>query len=344
MAPTKPACVICRRKLDEEERVIPFTQVTLKKCNDVLRVRKIHNLKYNDILLPTDTMSPDGYHLMCYKPFTAVQKKYYDYELAESEVKRELSTPSPQPSTSTQTLTSPIEASTSQSPSGGVEMSEESQSSTSSNDNTKIIKTEREISSNACFFCDKTRKKHRGKMQRLHSTTRDSMMSRIKKYLENAEDMIQKLEESTMDTLFYHEKCNTDLYNHRRSSQNTIRTAWHAHRDYHKMAYGKMCEFIDENIVQQGSCYFLSCLHRYYISLLKDVAEDNYDSFNSSISPQHLETKLLTTFKYVIRSINKHNRKIIVPKQIVDVDERLFYTLKEAEDLQKNINESELQK
>lgn len=49
---------------------------TLKKCQVILKQRKILNLKYKDVVLPVELFE-SGYHRHCYKSFTGLMKKYY---------------------------------------------------------------------------------------------------------------------------------------------------------------------------------------------------------------------------------------------------------------------------
>ncbi|KAF9797805.1 hypothetical protein SFRURICE_018000 [Spodoptera frugiperda] len=54
-----------------DESLILFTDETLKKCRVILKHRKIHNLKYKDVMLPTNALEA-GFHRRCYKSFTGL--------------------------------------------------------------------------------------------------------------------------------------------------------------------------------------------------------------------------------------------------------------------------------
>jgi len=73
-------CFICKKS---DGKIILFSEETLKKCQTVLKVRKKHNLKYNDIILPNE-YTESGYHRGCYKGFTGLMKKYLTTEPATS--------------------------------------------------------------------------------------------------------------------------------------------------------------------------------------------------------------------------------------------------------------------
>lgn len=74
-------CVFCKKSNDidigmkSSGNIILFTEESLKKCESILIVRKKHNLKYNDVILPVE-YTESGYHRGCYKQFTGLMKKY----------------------------------------------------------------------------------------------------------------------------------------------------------------------------------------------------------------------------------------------------------------------------
>ena len=57
-------------------KLISFTANTSSKCTEILKTRKVHKLKYNDVVLPSEEKIPAiGYDRECYSKFTAVPKK-----------------------------------------------------------------------------------------------------------------------------------------------------------------------------------------------------------------------------------------------------------------------------
>lgn len=69
-------CFICNKS---DGKIILFLEKTLKKNQTVLKIRKKHNRKYKDIILP-DEYTENGYHRGCYKSFTGLMKKYLTSE------------------------------------------------------------------------------------------------------------------------------------------------------------------------------------------------------------------------------------------------------------------------
>lgn len=69
-------CVICTTETNV--KVTLFSEKTLKKCSEVLKIRQKHRLKYNNIVIPSKVVASKGYHVQCYKNFIAVMRKYYE--------------------------------------------------------------------------------------------------------------------------------------------------------------------------------------------------------------------------------------------------------------------------
>lgn len=80
----KLSCFICKKS---EGKLILLSEETLKKCRTVLKVRKKHNLKYANVILP-DEYTDGGYHRECHKTFTGVNKQYYNSEPADLKKKK----------------------------------------------------------------------------------------------------------------------------------------------------------------------------------------------------------------------------------------------------------------
>ncbi|XP_041988826.1 uncharacterized protein LOC121740251 [Aricia agestis] len=77
----KVVCFVCKKS---GEDIIMFSEETLKRCQNILKLRKIHKLKYKDIILPSE-YTESGYHRTCYKAFTGLMKKYFSSEPLSSE-------------------------------------------------------------------------------------------------------------------------------------------------------------------------------------------------------------------------------------------------------------------
>ena len=55
-------------------KIILFKTDTLSKCSKILSVRKKQNLKYAEFVLPSDIDDIHGFHMSCYRKFTALSK------------------------------------------------------------------------------------------------------------------------------------------------------------------------------------------------------------------------------------------------------------------------------
>lgn len=73
MASVDKFCVICK---STKEKLNPFTEITLQKCQEILKIRKANGLKFASVILPTVVNDFECTHLQCYKQFTALMKKY----------------------------------------------------------------------------------------------------------------------------------------------------------------------------------------------------------------------------------------------------------------------------
>lgn len=69
-------CFLCKKS---DGKIILFSEGTLKKCQTILKARKIHNLKYNSVTLPNE-YTDGGYHRECHKIFTGLHSQYYSLE------------------------------------------------------------------------------------------------------------------------------------------------------------------------------------------------------------------------------------------------------------------------
>ena len=65
-------CSLHIRDGQETGKITLFRKETLEKCKFMLALRKQHNLKYKNVALPVTVGSFYGFHLNCYKRFTAL--------------------------------------------------------------------------------------------------------------------------------------------------------------------------------------------------------------------------------------------------------------------------------
>lgn len=212
-------CVFCD---NSGEKLILFSEETLKKCRTILELRKKHNLKFKDITLPVD-LYESGYHRQCYKSFTGLMKKYYESKgtnAAKSTSKEKtsnvtdpqlpISQPSspaaallPDPSTTSEptVITDVIKPVPSTSQDNSAQR-ENVYSTTESN-----ISVEEEIISNfedlSCIFCSQKTKKHKSKRQSLFSTDKEKFLSKFQAN-PNATEIINKVANYSQQKVHYH--------------------------------------------------------------------------------------------------------------------------------------------
>ena len=57
-------------------RIILFSSSGLQKCKEIRSIRRSKNLKYKNVTLPEQIGGLEGYHMTCYRRFTALSKEY----------------------------------------------------------------------------------------------------------------------------------------------------------------------------------------------------------------------------------------------------------------------------
>lgn len=67
-------CCLHISEYDTDEKIIPFTETSLKTCRNkkAIRDQHIRNSKFNVIVLPTEIDGVIGYHPSCYRIYRAV--------------------------------------------------------------------------------------------------------------------------------------------------------------------------------------------------------------------------------------------------------------------------------
>lgn len=64
-------CCIHLSKVPNSLRVRVFTDTTLAKCHAVEEHGRLHHFKHKNVMLPDRVNTVDGYHVSCYRSFTA---------------------------------------------------------------------------------------------------------------------------------------------------------------------------------------------------------------------------------------------------------------------------------
>ena len=56
------------------QKILSFNDESLQYCKSVLQLRQDSKLKYSNVQIPGNVDDYNGYHLQCYKWFTALSK------------------------------------------------------------------------------------------------------------------------------------------------------------------------------------------------------------------------------------------------------------------------------
>lgn len=167
---------------------------------------------------------------------------------------------------------------------------------------------------NNCFFCDKIRKKVKGREENLYLFTkvgRDSVKE-IAKSTEDT-DMVKKLNDLPSDVdSFYHKSCKVTYNNSRQLilRSNKEKTDWHFARDVRAEAYEVVENFVLQNIINQDQTFFLKFLNDLFIDHLKQQAGD-ISAY--TLKPYHLQDRLLKKFPKKISIIHFDNKILVKP-------------------------------
>lgn len=314
-------CAICKKTGD---KILLFDTVEkLNKCRRMLAARKKHQMRFCDVVLPDDINSDIGYHSKCYANFTAVGQKYLDEEsvVAATPENRPVS---PQPSTShTSSETEVME-----------QDAINDEGNDDENDDLEIIEPQLDAE---CFFCEKRRKQHHGKEQKLYATKKGTVTELIQKYckLNDADIMWKRFQNLNGDTFFYHNICKMSIVNKCKAiEKETPPTDWHTYRRYHELAFDELSEFIEENILTAKKIFFLSHLHSIYMTSVKAIAEEHSHEYEAEYTAHQLQKKIEKNYGKNLRIVNMHNRIVIMPKDST-IPHLIFQQLEESEQIQK---------
>lgn len=345
-------CAFCEKC---DEKLSLFTEETLKKCRVILRQRKIHNLKFKNVVLPVDLFDA-GFHRECYKSFTGLNKKYYSQKAAttkkctgtenSSNIAKNKSTASAPtlPIISTVKDLSPASASNpavsylpepTSSNSEGHCMQLEcvvdslSQSNISLESNISIDKN-----AQICLFCNQKTKKLRSKRLPLHSTNKNDFLNKLDEENGAFMELIYRVKKCPYSIIYYHNICRLDFFYKTSSKKKTTKTNWHDVRQLHQECFHEMCDFIQENVIKRGRCFFLTYLHRYYMELFEE-SQIHSEEIIGNFTPNNLENKIVKAFDKKIKFLIIQNKKILAPKHVTDIDDQSFENLKDENILHK---------
>lgn len=138
--------------------------------------------------------------------------------------------------------------------------------------------------------------------------------------ISNDPELIKKL--NLNEKCLYHPICRTTYQNNSEAivAKNKPHGNWHLLRETHKQAFKAICEFIDNEIVQNKKVYYLSNVFQRYKNLLFENcnAEECKQDFKS-YTPQNLQEKILKHFVDAIiisASESVHKKKIVYSREI----------------------------
>lgn len=323
---TKMFCVICGEKKD---KVLPFSNETLEKSSIFLQVRKKFNLKYSETILPDGKDDVRGYHVRCYKNFTAVQKKYLAEYTAVS------SLPSSCANDKTVEGAEPIAGTSSAGGScgdTGVESEREPEPmvevifvpcesdgtphilkhgpSTADTSGAGIVRPDDEGSHQAedpianektglddsCIFCAKGQKRVKMRTVPLHSfKTKESFNKLIESARVLNDIKLLTIIDGTdvkSSTFKYHTSCLLSYTNDASSTSENKSSDWHAIRHCHTVATRELFSFIGENVIKKKQCHSMSFLCDLYNRCLENFTQATLALPSSSLSQSKTEERV----------------------------------------------------
>lgn len=171
---------------------------------------------------------------------------------------------------------------------------------------------------NICIFCNKYYKRYNNRNIPLSSTKNYTTFDKVRSYATkwNDVDLLKVIDDkiSLGSEICYHKFCK-NCYNINSQTKSKSKTQWHSTRNHHKIAFGKLCIFIDQFIIQNKQFCYVNLATDIYKNFLVESYNDvnvKKDMFCARKIPQ----KLLKQFKQKIKIIAKPN----VPKVIVSTD------------------------
>lgn len=267
---------------NQNEEIILFKESTLQKCREVFAIRQGTNTKYRNVVLPSTVNSNQGYHVRCYKTYTAVPT-------AKSTTDQDKPLP---------VGFQPGQNSTLQLPEASSTVQLRSSSTLKANTRTGILEEK-------CIFCKKKDRKHKGVKEKLVQCQTKNIELSIRNDAKTLGDVDFLGEINAMDFVAkeakYHQICRVE-YANRAKEKNKKKTEpardhqWHIMREAHKNAFTSICSFIDDLIVKSEEVHLVNDVYRHYISFIEDSCETDYDSLAADYKPHHLLKKI--TEKY----------------------------------------------
>ena len=262
---------------------VPLQHESLQKCKEVLQYRKSLQLKYSNIVLPETYDEQIGYHVTCYRKFTALSK---------AQRKKRSQTKC------------------------NIQSDNAVNSSPATRSNTKSLHV---VSSygglpKICVLCQKERKVVKGKEQPLICASTQNLEDNIRNYinLTGCEELRTNLAggDFVAKDVLYHSICRTRLQNKARKNNPklTDKTEWHDSRDIWVQAFNRVCEIVDDVILGHCGAIQLCDLNTKYEDFASEMCNEQVYHRSST----RLAGRLLDHFKNKIKIFGLSN-KIICP-------------------------------
>ena len=261
-----------------------FTDETLTKCEDILIIRKTQKLKYSDIVMPDSAGGESGFHIECYRRFTALSKVQREKMQVEQKEKNS---------------------------------ADSSSYLTRSNIGGPLSSSKTGIFPKECIFCSKKDRKHNKQKQKLIVASTTNFESNVKTYAEwlNDETMLLRImnEDFVSKEVLYHGICRVEYQNKAKAIKdkeaNNLNmerkdSAWHLAREIHKSAFEALTLFLDEVVVGKREVCLMSDVNNHYQVLLSEISGHFDVNLEIETTSQKLEGKL----------INHYGDKITVAK------------------------------
>ncbi|KAK6168761.1 hypothetical protein SNE40_019944 [Patella caerulea] len=268
-------------------KVVAFTEETLKKCYGVLCHRQKTKSKYSVIELPNIIDETVGYHVECYRKFTAVSI-----------------TPSTKPSEQASEVHVIEGDITNAAPS----------TSSDSQDRRPLRSTAPDLKDKPgtnvfekkCIFCLKYARKHHGRKLKLVKVETQNLEQNVRKFAIdlNDEALLDRIRgvDFIAKEVTYHSQCRID-YQKRAEVPNRTKgkaSPWHKIRESHEKAFGIICKFIQESIIEDENVYTTKELYNQYMAILLEVytsfSEDGSQDVFGDFTIFHFERKIVNFF------------------------------------------------
>ena len=266
-----------------EGKIIPFTAVKLDECKKVRSIRQENNLKHKDVQLPDLANGHTGYHLECYRRFTALSNKH----------RKQKGEDEPCSSRTIQRAKRQI--------------------------NNNIVFPEKCLFCNTVVkqINNVRHQLTRVELKDCDPSTPFFFQKNLLEYAEILEDreMIAKVQgiDLIARRAHYHRICRT-MYQEeakeklRKEKRKKETTNWHHIRAAHAEAFTTVCDFVQETIIGARQAYHISELCDLYQSNLSEISEEDTDNMEK-IRPGRLSEKIKEEFKESIRVSKISERK-----------------------------------